>query len=64
MATPTADISQLSDSQQAALQQLLAVTGQEVDQAVPLLQRSQWSVEVGCSDLPFNPLVLILTLNR
>lgn len=64
MATPTADISQLSESQQAALQQLLAVTGQEVGQAVPLLQRSQWSVEVGFPDLPFHPLVLILTLNR
>ncbi|KAG4025971.1 hypothetical protein MFRU_047g00350 [Monilinia fructicola] len=46
MATPDTDISQLSDSQQAALQQLLAVTGQEVDQALPLLHRSQWSVEI------------------
>ncbi|TGO51978.1 hypothetical protein BCON_0150g00100 [Botryotinia convoluta] len=46
MATPDTDISQLSETQQAALQQLLAVTGQEVDQAVPLLQRSQWSVEI------------------
>ncbi|KAK6607428.1 ubx domain protein [Botrytis cinerea] len=46
MATSDTDISQLSETQQAALQQLLAVTGQDVDQAVPLLQRSQWSVEI------------------
>lgn len=54
MATPDTDISQLSDSQQAALQQLLAVTGQEVDQALPLLHRSQWSVEVRVSTISFN----------
>lgn len=60
MATPDTDISQLSETQQAALQQLLAVTGQEVDQAVPLLQRSQWSVEVRIRALSFNnPISLI-----
>ncbi|PQE21310.1 ubx domain protein [Rutstroemia sp. NJR-2017a WRK4] len=46
MATPDVDISQLSESQQLALEQLLAVTGQDVNQAIPLLQRSQWSIEI------------------
>ncbi|RAL63531.1 hypothetical protein DID88_003575 [Monilinia fructigena] len=51
MATPDTDTSQLSDSQQAALQQIVSVTGQEVDQALPLLQRSQWSVEIAIAKL-------------
>lgn len=37
---------QLSPSQQEALQQYLQVTNQEVKDAVPLLQRSQWNVQV------------------
>ncbi|KAH8197990.1 hypothetical protein TruAng_007854 [Truncatella angustata] len=40
------DVSQLSDEQQAALQQYTAVTAQEVKDAVPLLQRSQWNVQI------------------
>lgn len=40
------DINQLSADQQAALEQYTAVTAQEVKDAVPLLQRSQWNVQV------------------
>jgi len=40
------DLSQLSPSQQEALQQYTDVTSQEVQDAVPLLQRSQWNVQV------------------
>lgn len=40
------DISQLSADQQAALDQYTAVTAQEVKDAVPLLQRSQWNVQI------------------
>ncbi|TPX14952.1 uncharacterized protein E0L32_005061, partial [Thyridium curvatum] len=40
------DIGQLSESQQEALQQYTAVTNQEVKDAVPLLQRSQWNVQI------------------
>jgi len=40
------DLSQLSASQQEALQQYTDVTSQEVQDAVPLLQRSQWNVQV------------------
>ncbi|KAL1873060.1 hypothetical protein VTK73DRAFT_1197 [Phialemonium thermophilum] len=40
------DLSQLSDSQQAALQQFTDVTGQEIKDAVPLLERSQWNVQI------------------
>jgi FAS-associated factor 2 len=40
------DIGQLSAEQQEALEQYTAVTAQEVKDAVPLLQRSQWNVQV------------------
>ena len=40
------DLGQLSASQQEALQQYADVTGQEVKDAIPLLERSQWNVQV------------------
>jgi len=46
MATPETDISELSESQQLALQTYTSVTDQDVQAAIPLLQRSQWNVEV------------------
>ena len=43
------DLGQLSETQQQALQQYTDVTGQEIKDAVPLLQRSQWNIQVrGC----------------
>lgn len=44
--TPQVDISELSESQQLALQTYTSVTDQDVQAAIPLLQRSQWNVEV------------------
>lgn len=41
------DLAQLSASQQEALQQYTQVTNQEIKDAIPLLQRSQWNVQVG-----------------
>ncbi|KAL2069323.1 hypothetical protein VTL71DRAFT_15661 [Oculimacula yallundae] len=46
MATPGTDVSELSESQQLALQQYTAVTDQDVAAAIPLLQRSQWNVQI------------------
>lgn len=47
MATPReVDIGQLSQSQQEALQQYTSVTDQEVEAAIPVLQRAQWNVQV------------------
>lgn len=40
------DLEQLSASQQEALQQYADVTGQEIKDAIPLLERSQWNVQV------------------
>lgn len=40
------DLGQLSSQQQEALQQYTDVTGQEIKDAVPLLERSQWNVQV------------------
>lgn len=47
MAEAEVDLGQLSSSQQEALQQYTAVTAQELNEAIPLLQRSQWNVQVG-----------------
>jgi FAS-associated factor 2 len=46
MASPEVDIGQLSESQQLALEQYTAVTNQEPNAAIPLLQRSQWNLQV------------------
>lgn len=40
------DLSQLSEPQQEALQQYIALTNQEARDAMPLLERSQWNVQV------------------
>ena len=40
------DISQLSESQQQALQTYTSVTDQDLIAAIPLLQRSEWNVQV------------------
>lgn len=41
--------SQLSADQQSALAQYTAVTAQDVKDAIPLLQRSQWNVQIAVS---------------
>ncbi|KAF8854359.1 hypothetical protein BDZ45DRAFT_559915, partial [Acephala macrosclerotiorum] len=46
MATPETDLSELSVAQQLALQQYTSVTDQNVQEAIPLLQRSQWNVQI------------------
>ncbi|GJN81958.1 hypothetical protein PLIIFM63780_005494 [Purpureocillium lilacinum] len=46
MADAGDDVGQLSPSQQEALQQYIGVTDQEVKDAIPLLQRSQWNVQI------------------
>ncbi|KUJ23635.1 UBX domain protein [Mollisia scopiformis] len=46
MATPEIDISELSESEQLALQQYTAVTDQNLQEAIPLLVRSQWNVQI------------------
>lgn len=54
------DIGQLSSSQQEALDQYTQVTNQEVKDAIPLLQRSQWNVQVSIPVLLFPVLILSL----
>lgn len=46
MASQGTDVSELSESQQLALQQYTAVTDQDVAAAIPLLRRSEWNVQV------------------
>jgi hypothetical protein len=51
MADPAADdvgvdLEQLTPNQREALQQYTQVTDQDIKDAVPLLQRSQWNVQV------------------
>ncbi|KAI9886013.1 MAG: 60S ribosomal protein L17 [Watsoniomyces obsoletus] len=40
------DIAQLNEDQQLALQQFTSVTNQELDAAIPILQRSEWNVQI------------------
>ncbi|KAK4222343.1 UBX domain-containing protein 10 [Podospora fimiseda] len=40
------DVSQLSSDQQQSLQQYIDVTGQSINDAVPLLERSQWNTQI------------------
>ncbi|KAI1771671.1 UBX domain-containing protein [Hypoxylon cercidicola] len=40
------DIGQLSPEQQSALEQYTQVTAQDIKDAIPLLQRSQWNVQI------------------
>lgn len=48
MSSAEVDLDQLSESERSALEQYTSVTGQELAEAVPLLRRSQWNVQVGC----------------
>jgi FAS-associated factor 2 len=41
------DLAQLDEAQQSALATYLSVTNQDPTAAIPLLQRSQWNVQVG-----------------
>ncbi|QPG93598.1 hypothetical protein C2857_001088 [Epichloe festucae Fl1] len=46
MADSGDDVGQLSQTQQEALQQYVQVTDQKVQEAIPLLRRSQWNVQI------------------
>lgn len=46
------DPAQLAPSQQEALQQYMQMTNQEPKDAIPLLERSQWNVQVSSSLAP------------
>jgi FAS-associated factor 2 len=47
MSTST-DIAGLTPDQQSVLDQYMAVTNQDPDKAIPLLNRTQWNVQVSC----------------
>lgn len=47
MASAELDLDQLSDSERTALETYTTLTGQEQSEAIPLLRRSQWNVQVG-----------------
>lgn len=46
MSSSGPDISELSDSQRSALETYTTVTGQNQTEAIALLGRSQWNVQV------------------
>ncbi|KAJ5613982.1 hypothetical protein N7528_007636 [Penicillium herquei] len=46
MSTPDFDLDQLSDAERTALDTYTTVTGQELTDAIPLLRRSQWNVQI------------------
>lgn len=49
MSTPDLDLDQLSSVERTALETYTTVTGQEPAEAIALLRRSQWNVQVGAS---------------
>jgi hypothetical protein len=51
MAASAIDVGQLSEEQQLALEQYTSVTDQDIQAAIPLLQRSQWNVQVSWDNL-------------
>lgn len=61
MANSAEDSSQLSESQQLGLATFTAVTNQEPAQGIPLLQRSEWNVQVNItpSSLARTSLILL-----
>ncbi|KAJ5466038.1 hypothetical protein N7530_009825 [Penicillium desertorum] len=49
MSQPEVDLDQLSDSEKSMLEMYMAVTSQEPSEAIPLLRRSQWNVQIAIS---------------
>ncbi|KAN0079509.1 hypothetical protein V8E54_004723 [Elaphomyces granulatus] len=49
MSADEVDIGQLSENEREALQTYTTVTGQDLTAAIPLLQRSQWNVQIAIS---------------
>ncbi|EPS25361.1 hypothetical protein PDE_00294 [Penicillium oxalicum 114-2] len=49
MSAAEVDLDQLSDSERLALDQYSGVTGQDPAEAIPLLRRSQWNVQIAIS---------------
>ncbi|KAF2162146.1 hypothetical protein M409DRAFT_58585 [Zasmidium cellare ATCC 36951] len=46
MTSPSTDLSALTEEQQLALQQFTSVTDQDLEAAVPLLQKCQWNAQI------------------
>nr|POE86422.1 ubx domain-containing protein 10 [Quercus suber] len=46
MSTPPIDLTTLTEDQQLALQQYTSVTDQNLDAAIPLLQKCQWNAQI------------------
>ncbi|KAM3422842.1 FAS-associated factor 2 [Cercospora zeina] len=46
MAQPAIDLSALTESQQLALQQYTSVTDQDLESALPMLQKCQWNAQI------------------
>ncbi|KAJ5407174.1 hypothetical protein N7465_008458 [Penicillium sp. CMV-2018d] len=49
MSQPEVDLDQLSDSEKSTLEMYMAVTSQEPSEAIPLLRRSQWNLQIAIS---------------
>ncbi|GLI71888.1 UBX domain-containing protein 10 [Penicillium ochrochloron] len=49
MSADEVDLDRLSESERLALEQYTSVTGQELAEAIPLLRRSQWNVQIAIS---------------
>ncbi|RSL89481.1 hypothetical protein CEP52_014892 [Fusarium oligoseptatum] len=63
MAEADIDLGQLSSSQQEALNQYTQVTNQEVGDAIPLLRRSEWNVQIAIAKQRTDPAPRIVPQN-
>lgn len=52
MASSEADLARLTQSQQLALQTYISVTNQDPAASIPLLERSEWNVQVRTGNYP------------
>jgi FAS-associated factor 2 len=43
---PNVDLDSLSQDQRSSLEQYTAVTNQDLEAAIPILQRAEWNVQV------------------
>ena len=53
MTAPSFDPTQLTDNQQSALGTYIAVTNQDAAEAIPILRRSEWNVQVEYLSMTF-----------
>jgi FAS-associated factor 2 len=61
---PTVDLDSLSQDQRSSLEQYTAVTNQDIEAAIPVLQRAEWNVQVRPPSVSCHLLTLQIAISR